>query len=1517
MLSTKPKKKRQEPWDWVDDVQSDILSLEVNPDLSSYQTQRTGLVERMAASKLARREEILKDFHRKCDAVIVDVNRKVAAQLDALQEALHPHQAAVRKISTFIESVDVTGESLFDMDEILKDLQSQSEQQRDHIKASAACLEKIEQERGAHLRPLVEAASQEIDRYGAITLNDVELVMSEETLRINEELQKNRSAISNMKYQLSLACLEKEKEVTDKMITMHSDWKVGKRDELMLTRREDVLATDAPEPMFLPELLDRLSADWKPINEKRAMLLSALKEFYPPKSTKAFCRKWQDDMAACFKQLEAIWRQFLDSFTAKMNAQSRRSEDTLRRKKEEIVDLKLSTQQEADNLMNDADDQFLVDTIRDKNKKLRLDMDKAFKEQLESQTNCVKELYDLMLGLAVICDQDVELKAKKDDRFKMVLQDAKDDLGKKQQKVEDEVADGVKAIREAETMENVREEFQRVKEIFKKFDTCQNSYDARVEKILSLYPNRCMDVVTALGKALLAFFGLRKGNKVYFGEEPPSLTSTPDSGTKRSTQSQASSKTRRTAGTASKLQKDVVSKSQQKQANAIIVPCSDGEVTVFETKGKNAKSRPSVVPKVDPVFLTESETDVAGSVGQHLLGSMDLEFDINEFRLEWRMEFLKVWAEEEVTVRKHVKETIEIKKEVLKVGREVQKGVYESRVEKVELNVVNVRAAEIKQNAEHVQVHIAKMKEKMEDAREDLGKVKDRLVKESKEVSARVPAYLERLRAATSLEKLKAVKRAAAVEFKEFGERLAEDASVEEDKIMNKIQGEVFEAHATMEHSLRPFADGGSYSMEELLEYFQELASLKSQLDKTQAGLKRLFEGLRSRLISKPAECASTVDKAYQAHALDIDFKLAKAKVMRDVMSRIHGEMEASNGQCAKIHELLTQTRAGIADLQDQRAQNRQQHMILDITVQLFRLAKVRADYLEAYKPKPVDTPAPPSTVTPKTASSSLSSRRQSSTSVASSDFQVTEHGWDPMAAINMTRGILVDQYIPAAPVIVKPGATSRNALRQRSTDSVGRTPTRGESPATGQAEDVVRVRPPSTSTDLQQAGEQPELNRASSITAHSGKNGKPAAAARKERPYRRMPSFGEARDSDKKKSPARLLSSMRTILRSGREGMLKVADPYYESKGHSRQPSWPDAIANTVEECMATTDDKLQDYRRQVEAYHQESKQQFEGQIVEVFSSTHALLRIVMEAHHDKEILKRQEKVEAVRTSFSSAVKGLGFTQAQLQEKVTPDLCEESKEPILLQIHGEEQEFFQQTKDKLESYPRAIQAQLCTMCMAYFSSMKDLFERIMARYEDVILLSDLPDLIVKMDESHFSVEKPQEQALDLGEVLLHSEKPWLKKTAADANGSADQEEYFEPGQWPHCVADDLFKSLFPALFDEQATTASTQSAATGPSRSTTRSNTRADVRRRPSQQQRQRPTLPKHYNDVQKMTTIMRDWLGKRMVALAISLLSSAEAESHTAVVNLEKWNTYWTASLEGLRRVTSTLFQTNLQPL
>lgn len=310
------------------------------------------------------------------------------------------------------------------------------------------------------------------------------------------------------------------------------------------------------------------------------------------------------------------------------------------------------------------------------------------------------------------------------------------------------------------------------------------------------------------------------------------------------------------------------------------------------------------------------------------------------------------WASEAVERSNSV---VAAKMEELKAELDLRMHLHEPRPLRAELDVHNVRAAELVMHSERVDRHVRGVIQTLSDARgmyKNLSSDHNDLVNEFRRTIESLEDIFVK---ATRSSKLLALSTRLQEEQERYMEIIRKSLRKFRQQLDDTLQV-VRESNANFIKSFQLFSDGGNFCVDEVEDYRKQLEKLSHKIDSTEGFVMSDLEGIEAKRLEQLQRISIEFEDRFKHHMIDLLFIEKISRWLTNSQVKIKSEVALSNTEAGKLADYLDtlERRIDACERPNLDKENVTPTDLQESLISMFEAFKLRTLYLDCMKSEPV-----------------------------------------------------------------------------------------------------------------------------------------------------------------------------------------------------------------------------------------------------------------------------------------------------------------------------------------------------------------------------------------------------------------------------------------------------------------------------------------------------------------------------------------------------------------------------------
>ncbi|XP_063718344.1 coiled-coil domain-containing protein 180-like isoform X2 [Symsagittifera roscoffensis] len=713
------------------------------------------------------------------------------------------------------------------------------------------------------------------------------------------------------------------------------------------------------------------------------------------------------------------------------------------------------------------------------------------------------------------------------------------------------------------------------------------------------------------------------------------------------------------------------------------------------------------------------------------------------------LEQLEKWRKES---DQRANSIVSAKTNELKNELQLKLHLHEPRAKRAEIDIHNVRAAELVMHSERVDRHIKGVNQTLNDLR-----------KEFVDMSSKHDSFHDNFKTAIQALEAVFVNATKSQKLQEIQTQLKKEKGLYMDQIRSDLRSfrqkmddtsqMLREANSRFIKGFKVFSEGGNFCVEEIGEYKGQLDRVSGQIEQTEGVIMADLESMESSRMDKANQVCSNFENKFKHHMADLTFIEKLSRWLTNTQVKIKTEASESNTQSQTLALLLSKIDRKINAIQHP-SPDKENLTAIDLQewlVTVFDTFNARAEYLNCLKVPVTQSQAAgnPSQLQPHPqsglASMPTSLKRKTSRMQQMSTSNPGKVGFFESG----TKKSQDESTMRLMKNIFNAQKTKLSLYQEASLAESGGGKT-GDGGG-GLGDEKSRATLSRRSTNMSDQSASGSKQRVSS--GGQGLTGTTYVSTRRGSKGIRFDKkylvFG-----DKSPEGTHFQANIQRILQYTLEGMLVVSDSYYRNKG-LRAITRPQAIQDSFDSCADVIGTKLQNYQSQAENFYNNTLQEFRQQIRDLEAKVSLVPELVIKQFFQERIATLRDTKPSPELLEKSEL--LAKKRSEFEAKLHPEMGHPNRVVQLGQLDGAEQERHKEIVSTIDICNSGVNELLNRQAKAYCSDLAKLSEQLLLQYDGLLLIEDVnmgnfgtkelsTEELIRRKANGESLEEPVEQ---------------------------------------------------------------------------------------------------------------------------------------------------------------------------
>ncbi|XP_070532747.1 coiled-coil domain-containing protein 180-like [Ptychodera flava] len=1306
--------------------ESELAAREVRGLADTVKSERTGsdIIERIAESRQKRHESAVEDMHQELAVIASELEPQITEAGELLIRNLVQNDQEIEQIlSRISEDLVLQHYSLVQLNDLWDEVASQSLSRHSWITQLDQTLDRIETNRQEMIAGVLKHYAKMLEGIAHFMPPDVQRLLEKESQVINQTMLANRRAYADLFARLMKTDIERERNQHESWRNRVQDWKQLNIDEAIKKFTEFMESEPMVKPPGIDQLLTLKRTEQLNLNTKRTELLKSLKDMKPPSSTKTAVYQWNAQLTAVTKQIDELHIRYMGKLHEEYERVCQLCLDEMDMHKEKLVAAGHCTEEK---VIEVIEEHFLPQLgQRQRMFEDHLEqMDKSLEQLSQEQEIKLKSLFKFSQGAAHVWDVHEIGLARQERELQEKLESCRHTHDNKNQDMEANLDIIMDRMRQEGSEHALKETLEKALNMLDKIKAGYEKFHKDQVDIVKNYPAMVKQELQRYDDSVCKFYGVgRKNPESGRGSRGSSRRSTPRSRLRSGTPDTAAGDGSRTVSPVVSVKSDATEARRSPVPTAVKEVLSTAKGTMFYVL--TVAGEHGIPDEGDQsVFITEPEPT---EVPLHLQNVQISDSLLLELRKEMRMNFLNHLEDWVTQAIERANSVVAAKCEELNSELELRCHLHGPRARRAELDIHNVRAAELVMHQERVARHSKGIAAALNDLKTrfaDMQQEHNKLAEDFKiSIEAQETVFMNATKSAT----LVALQHQVSTKLDNYMGVIRASLRLFRKNLDDTLQM-LRESNARFIKSFKVFSDGGNFSPEEIDEYKKKLEKQSQRIDSAEGFIMADLEGMEAKRLEQASHVASAFEDRFKNHLFDLTFMEKLARWLTNTQVKIKAEVAASNTQAQKLaqHLMIVERRIDACDRPNLDKEQITSEELMESLIGVFAAFDDRCRYLNSLKHASL-----PQGVEPLQGNIAVSSKvgfAEDASQYCQSEHQHPQTQ-QPTTTVVTIKAANKQPVEDAAVGVIKSILSSQRVKMQLGTmehDPEVFQPTVPRAAGTQSTQSDDQKSKSSRPQTKQSDKDRPKaVSRRSTGLSGDGNPRRSASASirrtsKSTKFDKKYYVFGEKRDEEK-----HFLALIRGILWDAMDGLLSTAELYYRQKGN-RAPTRSPAIQDTFDQCAEMVIAKLQSYYHQADEYHNHCLQEFRGQLEILEDLVSQVPPLVI-----RDLLKEQIRVfhntrNQLDGEFVAQLQGWDRRRNEYKTLLRPTLGHPHNKPQMIKLCNQEEERRQEYLNGVEQNVQKLKESSVELGSNFVKTLSTATERMLLTLDSLLVVDDV-----------------------------------------------------------------------------------------------------------------------------------------------------------------------------------------------
>nr|XP_022323888.1 coiled-coil domain-containing protein 180-like isoform X5 [Crassostrea virginica] len=1330
------------------------------PDIVVPAKEGSNIIQRIAASRQKRHESTVEDLHQELSVINSDLEPVITEYSETLLRKLDDDDKEINHLLARIEKdEDLLTYNLGELYKLWDEVQHHSAERQMWINELDKQLSKVEDDRIDMMRNVFKTYAKTLENIAHLMPPDLNRFLDQESQLVNQTMLSNRRAYSDLYVRLMSSDIEREKAQYTIWKRRVEDWR-QLNTKLAIEHFSNFMHEEKIiNPPGVTKVYNFMIAEHDVINRRRLDVIKQLCDLKPPASTKTAVYQWDKTLQNLTKEIDSVNQLHLSKLHAEYEKVCQDCLEKIEFIKKSLIDDGVCAPARAQQVV----DQEMLPLVGERQKVFENNletMERDLENHMKETSERLKMLFKFAQGSAHVWDVHEIGLAKQERALQEKLEQCRQVHDNQNQDKEAHLDIIMDRMRQDATEKQLKDSLEKALNMLNKIKTAYEIFHKEQMDIVKNYPTMVKAELKGYDEGVCKFFEV--------GRNQPKKSKSKILAPKKSKSGEISENTdtpidfleypdpcdesQPELGKENSLPEAVSEILATERGTLFYVLTEAGEYGIPPEKEAPAqeKERPD---GEGTAFMTE--VDIPAPSKPEYIQKIDVdEAVLTEVKKKIRMNFLNHLEEWHVQATERAESVVIAKCEELNSELELRFHLHKPRARRAELDVHNVRAAELVMHSERVTRHTKGIIQALAELRQGFNK----MTQEHNKLASKFRQDIEALEVvfvnATKSSKLISLQSQLGNELTNFME-IIRTSLLQYRKHLDKTLQMLRESNARFIKSFKVFSDGGNFCPEEIDVYRKKLENMSSKIDVSEGAIMSDMEDIEKKRLDQATKVASEFEDRFKNHMIDLIFMEKIARWLTNTQVKIKAEVANSNSQAQQLAQHLSDLDRRIdacerpnldkepACKKEMQITSRQLNQKLKSVFEAFQ---DRSTYLNCIKDP---TPRPPSGSmqgppalgalhpVPPIFERKLVRMGSESTCGNLTERKSTRMSSDHGARVGFSQSTDVQptpiskmgkqpQEDPSVNVIKSILRKQKRAQKSKMRFGMD-AELDGELTGGPHHESREKLKSSMSTTTTSEKSKQTSKGKSSHSTGGSENSPKRVQSGLRQNSKstkfdKKYLVFGEKEEEGEE---THILGIIKKTLREALDGLLTNAEMYYRSKGN-RPVTRPQALQETFEACADVIVQKLQSYYTQSDEYHNQCLQEFRNQLSQLERSVAHVPALLIRDILKEEIQKSTAERKRMTEEFSQVQVELEQCQQEHSHLLRPTLGHPHSEDSLKALCEKEESRHKDYVAAVEKHTKDLQSSALSHAQTFIDMLARTAEHQVLQYDNLLVIDDV-----------------------------------------------------------------------------------------------------------------------------------------------------------------------------------------------
>ncbi|XP_060762949.1 coiled-coil domain-containing protein 180-like [Neoarius graeffei] len=920
----------------------------------SVVSAKTGsdIVERLKKKKQREHMEAVTQLQREFTELSADFESLVRETGEDFLLKLSEYDEEVeRSMQKTEHGADLESFSQQDLHEIWTCVSHEFAMRRNCIQELDELFVKYELERAAMITAVLQKYTMKLEKISYLLPSDIHRLINNEAMMINQALLANRRAVAKLHLNLMEKDLQKEVLYHQRWQTNLQNWKKIKVAVAVSQFKDFMNSPEIQNPKNVQDALNTMQTKQKAYSEQRLKILEQVRNMTPPNCSKSSAAEWYASLSSVNEQIDCMHTETMTKLREYYENTWQDCSLEVERVKNEVSTYGVTSDQIQDVVISEMVP--LIGKCQTQAEERLAAMEKAFEGLAKTTAFLSKSLFKFVHGAANIWDVHSTGLQRTEQQLQDSLKEVSKKYEEKKEKKEARLDVMMDKLRQESTKEALKAGLEQILNFLEEIKEGYVSLYKEGVDTVERYPVMVLKEIPPYSISVSRYFSV---NEIY-SQDPEELQMLYPSLILGASQTSRIKKSPSVNLCPNAFQNITP------QAHTPDLSHTEENIYFFSSQefrdSQNNETFTTVKGNVYscPVIQCEDAEEIFNVMEvEAVLYPKSL---IVELQRDVRKKFFNHLEERNQEVLNHAVAIMEAKKEKLKSELDLRLHLHQPRTKRIEMDIYNVRAAELILHKDRVDRHCDGVLQALADFRTDFNNLQVTQRDKTEDFCAKISSMEDMLYTATKSDTLVKLGDSLQISLAEHMNIILELQRQFRQNTESRFQ-DLREASAQLMKHFKLFSEGGNFTPKEIKQYTKQLEKIAKRIDSADEALMLDMECAESKCLDQAKDAIRKFEEKLQFLKVDLIFLEKIQGLLTNTQVQIKSEVMKSNAHKKKINTVMSELKDKLDACTQLGLDNRvTSGDIFGLTSSLIEELRMRSQYLDCYLDLSMAVPLP------------------------------------------------------------------------------------------------------------------------------------------------------------------------------------------------------------------------------------------------------------------------------------------------------------------------------------------------------------------------------------------------------------------------------------------------------------------------------------------------------------------------------------------------------------------------------